>query len=266
MRTRDVGSYGTDQETNAPGSSADSKQLTRLYKGCKVKSWSLTADADSEVKMKVDFDALMCYTDTGRLEDSTPGDRYTAHRMFENIGNGPLERKTAGIAPNTEKPFFFYNGTITAFGSNIAQVTKFDLSGENNITQHLVVRGSPAVESRNTAGQSLEQIPFAGSRNPALAIEGKVEYKLSMEILPTDPLLWHEFRTARSKGYNEPITLHLVKDGAGSDREEVYVVIDDYIITEAPMQIPEDKGVIKQELQILPRHVKILAYDALLHC
>ena len=265
MRTRDVGSYGTDQETNAPGSSSDSKQLTRIYKGCKVKSWTLTADADSEVKMKVDFDALMCYTDTGRLE-TVPGDRYTAHRMFENIANGPSERKTAGIAPNTEKPFFFYNGTITAFGTNIAQVTKFDLSGENNISQHLVVRGNPLGESRNSAGQSLEQIPFAGSRNPALAVEGKVEYKLSMEILPTDPLLWHEFRTARSKGYSEPITLHLVKDGSGSDREEVYVVIDDYIITEAPMQIPEDKGVIKQELQILPKHVKVLAYDALLHC
>ena len=265
MRSRDVGSYGTEQTSNAPGSSSDSKQLTRVYKGCKVKSWQLTADADSEVKMKVDFDALMCYTDTGRLEDSTPGDRYTAHRMFENIGNGPLERKTAGIAPNTEKPFFFYNGTITAFGSNIAQVTKFELGGENNIAQHLVVRGNPAAEPRNTAGQSLEQIPFAGSRNPSLAVEGKVEYNLKMEILPTDPLLWHEFRSARSKGYSEPITLHLVKDGKGSDREEVYVIIDDYIITEAPLQIPEDKGVIKHELTILPRHVKVLAYDALLH-
>ena len=266
MRTRDVGSYGTEQTGNIPGASSDSKQLTRIYKGCKVKTWQLTADADSEVKMKVDFDALMCYTDTGRLEDSTPGDRYTAHRMFENIANGPLERKTAGIAPNTEKPFFFYNGTITAFGSNIAQVTKFELGGENNIAQHLVVRGNPAAEPRNTAGQSLEQIPFAGSRNPSLAVEGKVEYNLKMEILPTDPLLWHEFRTARSKGYNEPITLHLVKDGKGSDREEIYVIIDDYIITEAPLQIPEDKGVIKHELTILPKHVKILAYDALLHC
>jgi len=266
MRTRDVGSYGTEQTGNIPGASSDSKQLTRLYKGCKVKSWMLTADADAEVKMKVDFDALMCYTDTGRLEDSTPGDRYTAHRMFENIGNGPAERKMAGIAPNTEKPFFFYNGTITAFGSNIAQITKFELGGENNISQHLVVRGNPLGEDRNTAGQSLEQIPFAGSRNPSLAVEGKVEYNLKMEILPTDPLLWHEFRTARSKGYSEPITLHLVKDGKGSDREEIYVIIDDYIITEAPLQIPEDKGVIKHELTILPRHVKIVAHDSLFHC
>ncbi len=266
MRTRDVGSYGNEQTSNAPGSAADSKQLTRVYKGCKVKSWSLTADADSEVKMKVDFDALMSYTDTGRLENSNKGDRYTAHRMFENVGNSPANRKAAGIAPNTEKPFFFYNGTITAFGSNLAQVTKFELGGENNVTQHLVVRGNPLAESRNSTGGSLEQIPFAGSRNPSLSVEGKVEYNLKMEVLPTDPLLWHEFRTARSKGYSEPITLHLVKDGAGSEREEVYVIIDDYVITEAPLQIPEDKGVIRHELTILPKHVKVIAYDALMHC
>lgn len=266
MRTRDVGSYSGEQSANAPGSANDSKQLTRIYKGCKVRGWELTADADSEVRMKVDFDSLMCYTDTGRLEDSNAGDRYTAHRMFENIANGPKERKVAGIAPNTEKPFFFYNGTIEAFGSNLAQVTNFSLSGENNVSTHLVVRGNPLNESRNTDGKSLEQIPFSGSRNPALSVEGKVEYNLKMTILPTDPLLWHEFRTTRSKGESEPIKLHLKKDGAGGNREEVYLIIDDYIISEAPLQIPEDKGVIKQELTILPRHVKVVAHDALFHC
>ena len=231
-----------------------------------MKSWELTADADSEVKMKIDFDALMCYTDTGRLENSGAGDRYTAHRMFENIGNGPKERKEAGIAPNTEKPFFFYNGTIVAFGSAVAQVTNFNLTGNNNVTTHLVVGANPLREPRNTNGKSLEQIPFGGSRNPSLSVEGKVDYELSMTILPTDPLLWHEFRATRSKGYSEPITLHLVKNGAGPTREELLVVIDDYIISEAPLQIPEDKGVIKQELKILPRHVKVIAHDALLHC
>ena len=271
IRTRDVGSYITDElnsevSSGSPGSANDSKQLTRVYKGCKVKSWELTADADSEVKMKVDFDALMCYTDTGRLENSGAGDRYTAHRMFENIGNGPKERKEAGIAPNTEKPFFFYNGTIVAFGSAVAQVTNFNLTGNNNVTTHLVVGANPLREPRNTNGESLEQIPFGGSRNPSLSVEGKVEYELAMTIIPTDPLLWHEFRTTRQKGYSEPITLHLVKNGAGPTREEVLVIIDDYIIQEAPLQIQEDKGVIKQELKILPRHVKVVAHDALLHC
>lgn len=278
MRTRNVESYGTggntgQQSTNAPGSATDSKQLTRLYKGCKVHGWELTADADAQVKMKVEFNALMCYTDTGRLENgANTGDRFTAHRMFENIGNGPAERKMAGIAPNTEKPFFYYNGTITGFGTTIAQVTNFKLTGKNNTKTVYTVGSNPQAEPRNsTTGQSLEQIPFAGSRNPSLNIEGKVEYELDIDFIPTDPLLWHEFRTARSNnssgdGPDDSIILHLVKNGKGAEREEIYVIIDDYIIIEAPLQIPEDKLQIKMPMKIMPKHVKIVAYDTLLHC
>jgi len=391
FRTHDVGSYGTggyagSQANNAPGAANDSKQFTRVFRGCKVKSFELKADAEAAVMMKVDFDALNAYTDTGRLENTaatatltalsktsgqantrvltlndgsntvnftidnslttstatkiafgnansnanqfatnivaavaaakaattlnmtavadgatvtltqdvggaagnttpsgtaisdsvitltaaftggeTKGDRFTAHRMFENVGNGPLERKAAGIAPDTEKPFFYYNGTITAFGIALAQITNFSLTGSNGIQTLYTVRGNPQAESRNAAGQSIEQVPFAGSRNASLQVEGKVEYEMSLGIIVTDPLLFHEFRTNRTHGYSEPITLHLVKNGAGSNREEVYVVIDDYILSEAPLQIPEDKGPIKSELKILPKHVKVIAYDTLLH-
>lgn len=265
FRTRDVGSYSNEQSANVPGAANDSKQLARVFRGCKVKSWELKADAEAAVMMKVDFDALFCYTDTGRLE-STPGDRYTAHRMFENIANGPKERKEAGIAPNTEKPFLFYNGTITAFGIALAQITSFTLTGDNGIQTLYTVRGNALAEERNASGQSLEQVPFAGSRNASLQVEGKVEHELAMGIIVTDPLLFHEFRTNRTHGYSEPITLHLVKGGAGSTREEIYVIIDDYILAEAPLQIPEDKGPIKSELKIKPKHVKVLSYDSLLHC
>jgi len=266
MRSRDVGSYSIESAANVPGSANDSKQLTRIYKGCKVKDWSLTADADAEAKLSINFDALMCYTDTGRLENSNKGDRYTAHRMFENIGNGIQERKEAGIAPNTEKPFMFYNGSITAFGQPMAQVTNFNLTGNNNTVTHYTVRGSPAAETRNTAGDSLEQIPFGGSRNPALIVEGKNEYELSMTVIVDDPLLWHEFRTNRERNDSNPITLTMTKAGPGTAREQMVVIIDEYIIAEAPLQIPDDKGVIKSELKIKPKHVKVVSHDALLHC
>jgi len=266
IRTRNVGSYSGEQTANIPGGTADSQQLTRIYKGCKVKSWEMTADADAEVKLKVDFDAMMCYTDTGRLEDSNKGDRYAAHRMFENTGHTKASRKDSGIAPNTEKPFFFYNGTITAFNTTMAQVTKFKVSGNNNTQALFTVGAQPLAEAKNDAGQSLEQIPFGGSRNPSMNVEGKVEYECSMEVIITDPLLWHEFRTNRTHLYDEPITLHLVKNGRGANREEVRVIIDDYIISDAPMQIPDDKSPIKSELVIIPKHVKVVSYDALLHC
>lgn len=266
MRTRNTGSYNASATGSeaAPGSASDNKQLTRIWRGCKVKDFSLAADADAEVKLSVNFDALYCYTDTGRLENSNKGDRYSTHRMFENIANGKAERKKAGIAPNTEKPYFFYNGQISAFGVNLAQITNFTLTGNNNIENLLTVRGSSFRESRNSLGQSLEQVPFGGSRNPNLSIEKQVEYEMKMTIIVSDPLLWHEYRTNRSHGHTEPITLTLTKAGAGANREEVIIVVDDYIISEAPLPIPEDKGVIKSEMTIMPKHVRVISHDAFL--
>ncbi len=266
MRTRNTGSYNASATGSvaAPGSASDNKQLTRIWRGCKVKDFSLAADADAEVKLSVNFDALYCYTDTGRLENSNKGDRYSTHRMFENIANGKAERKKAGIAPNTEKPFFFYNGQISAFGVNLAQITNFALTGNNNIENLLTVRGSSFRESRNSLGQSLEQVPFGGSRNPNLTIEKQVEYEMKLSIIVSDPLLWHEYRTNRSHGHTEPITLTLTKAGAGANREEVIIVVDDYIISEAPLPIPEDKGVIKSEMTIMPKHVRVISHDAFL--
>ena len=267
IRTHNTGSFNASGEgLAAPGSVNDSKQLTRVWKGCKVKDFSLAADADAEVKLSVNFDALYCYTDTGRLEDgANKGDRYTAHRMFENIGNSVLNRKKAGIAPNTEKPFFFYNGQISSFGINIAQVTNFNLTGNNNAEAIYTIRGNSENENRNTAGDSLEQIPFGGSRNANLMIEKTMEYELSMTVIASDPLIFHEFRTNRKHDFTEPITLTLTKAGKGANREEVVIVIDDYIITEAPLPIPEDKGVIKSELKIMPKHVRVISHDAFLH-
>ena len=243
----------------------DSKQLTRVWRGCKSQRLLLAADADAEVKMTVNFDALYCYTDTGRLEDgANKGDRYTAHRMFENTANSTVNRKK-GIAPNTEKPFFFYNGEISAFGINIAQVTNFSLSGNNNSEAIYTIRGNSQAESRNNAGDSLEQVPFGGSRNANLMIEKAMEYELSMTVIASDPLIFHEFRTNRTHDHTEPITLTLTKAGAGANREEVVIIIDNYIIDSATLPIPEDKGVIKSELTIKPKHVRVISRDAFLH-
>ena len=41
------------------------------------------------------------------------------------------------------------------------------------------------------------------------------------------------------------------------------LLIDDYYIVEAPLQIPEDKGVVKSTLKIMPKAVKVLARDTI---
>ena len=97
-------------------------------------------------------------------------------------------------------------------------------------------------------------------------VEGKTEYDLKMTVIVDDPLLWHDFRTNREHDSTEPIILTLTKSGAGALREEIVVIIDDYILTSAPLPIPDDKGIIKSEMEIKPMHVKVVSHDALLHC
>jgi hypothetical protein len=263
IRTHNVGGHAfeTGVGSNIPGGAQDAKTLTRVFKGCKVKDWTLGADADSEVKLGINFDSLMVYTDTGRKETSNKGDRYTAHRMFENTANSPVNRKIAGIAPYTQKPYMFYNGEIKAFGQTMARVTKFNLTGKNNTMQHWTIRGTDIAMNTTT-----DQIPFAGTRMPVYAVEGKTEYELELEVIINDPMLWHDLRHTVDRDYLAPISLTLIKQGSGTVREQIQVLIDDYIISEAPLPIPEDKGVIRTNVKIMPKHVSVKSIDTLFHC
>ena len=41
--------------------------------------------------------------------------------------------------------------------------------------------------------------------------------------------------------------------------------MDDYFIVEAPLPIPEDKGPLRSTLKIMPKNIKVIAQDTLLH-
>ena len=258
------------------GSATDTKQLTRVFRGCKVKDFSLTTDTDAALRMTVNFDAALCYTDTGRLEtqangftadqETNRGDRYDAHRLFEDTANTELKRKQSGIEKGTQKPFMFYNGTVTMLGTQLGQVVSFTLNGKTGVEQYYSINGA------NIADNAADQVPFAGTRNPVIAAEGKTEYDMEMEIIVDDPLFYHNMRravanfdeTTSDNTDADQIRLSFVKQGTGSDRESLDILMDDYFITEAPLPIPEDKGPMRAKLKVLPKSVKVIAKDTVL--
>ena len=256
QRRRDMDS----DESTVDGGVGDTKELTRVFRGCKVTDFTMTTDNDAALRLSVNFNAALCYTDTGRLE-GTPITRYASHRMFDDTANTAQGRINSGIALGTQKPFMFYNGSITLAGQQVAQVMNFSLTGQTGMQAFHTINGHYQSSSAST-----DQVPFAGARNANLMVEGQTSYEMTMEIGVEDPLFYHKMRTGTEFSVNgeggsttNQIRIIFEKNLTG---EKMVMLIDDYYIIEAPLQIPEDKGVVKSTLKIMPKSIKVLASDA----
>jgi len=260
-----------DSDNSRPdleGAPGDSKELTRVYRGCKVTDFSMTTDNDAALRLSVNFNSALCYTDTGRLE-STPLTRYAAHRMFDDTANTEPNRIVSGIGKGTQKPFMFYNGSIKLAGQTVAQVFSFTLNGTTGMVGHHTINST----SQATAGVTTDQVPFNGSRNVSLMVEGQTTYDMTMEIAVDDPVFYHkmrtgqEFSTTSSNSAANQILLEFEKNLIGgtsaANSEKMVIIIDDYYIVEAPIQIPEDKGIVKSTLRIMPKAIKVVARDTI---
>ena len=256
QRRRDMDS----DESTVDGGVGDTKELTRVFRGCKVTDFTMTTDNDAALRLSVNFNAALCYTDTGRLE-ATPLTRYGAHRMFDDTASTEAKRLESGIGKGTQKPFMFYNGSITLAGQQVAQVMNFSLTGQTGMQAFHTINGHYQSSSAST-----DQVPFAGARNANLMVEGQTSYEMTMEIGVEDPLFYHKMRTGTEFSVNgeggsttNQIRIIFEKNLTG---EKMVMLIDDYYIIEAPLQIPEDKGVVKSTLKIMPKSIKVLASDA----
>lgn len=275
IRTRDVGSYNaTGESTVVPGSANDSKQLTRVFKGCKVVEWEISSTVDAELKYRCVFNALACYTDTGRLESSNAGDRYTAHRMFQNTADTKRGRKASGIAEGSEKPFMFYNGEISAFDQNLGFVSAFELRGKTGVELFHTIQSNPVGEAVNSSNLSLKQVPYGGTRNASIIREGREEFEMEIVLALEDANLFHELRSHVERGgtvgsTGGTIMLHFTKPVTDADSDEtpsIRVIIDDYFITELPIPMPDDKGLLFTTMKLKPQNVKVISIDADYHC
>jgi len=342
QRRRDIDS--NEGDTN--GGVTDSKELTRVFRGCKVTDWTMTTDNDAALRLSVNFNAALCYTDTGRLTpytvtvaggaynddptithtatvqtglivpgmvvtssgagiptgatvlsvtdtthfelsaSTTTGDvsgatltltapngmtRYSAHRMFDDTASTDNKRLESGIGKGTQKPFMFYNGSIKLAGQQVAQVLSMTLTGQTGMQSFHTINGN-----NQSASAYGDQVPFAGARNANLMVEGQTTYEMTMEIAVDDPLFYHKMRTGTEFSVSgegdatapNQIRIEFEKNLTGSTAagasEKMVILIDDYYIVEAPLQIPEDKGVVKSTLKIMPKAVKVLARDSIL--
>ena len=222
--------------------------------------------------MGISIFTLACYTDTGRLETSNPGDRYVAHRMFQNTAETAVKRKDSGIAEGSEKPFMFYNGSIEMFGETIANVAAFELRGKTGTELYHITQGNPLADTVNSDGRVMKQIPYGGTRNAAIIREGREEFEMEVDVYISDPLLWNELRTHRNVTGTVGATggimnLFFTKPTTGStySTPSLRILVDDYVITEAPIPVPDDKGLLRTKIKLTMKNVKVVSYDTMFH-
>jgi len=91
---------------------------------------------------------------------------------------------------------------------------------------------------------------------------------MDMEIIVDDPVFYHKMRRAVdfSATTGNMIRLSFTKQGSANPRETLDFYLDDYVITEAPLPIPEDKGPIRAPLKVMPKSIRVISTDTLFHC
>jgi hypothetical protein len=232
-----------EQSFRQTDASPGSEQMLRLYNGCKVASGSLEADTEGELKLSLDYEAGRHYTDTNGF--------FTPHRMFENTANSIVNRKASGICIDGEKPYLFQNMSIEVFGTPVLRGTSFNIGINNTNTARWYIRG---YEGGSADG---DQVQNGGTQFAMDITEAQREYTFTFSAIIEDDRLWEELRTRRHHKNSNDIVIRLNKPGSGATRQSAVITVEDYTITKADHQIPDDKGAVQVEVELVVRHLKI---------
>ena len=218
-------------------------QLLRLYNGCKIEGATINANTEGELKMDLTYEATRHYTDTANV--------MSPHRMFEDTANTAVNRKVSGIAVDGEKPYLFQDISIEVFGAPVLRGTQFEFTIANGNQARHYIRGYEGVQSDS------DQVQLGNTQSPLEITESKRAYTFRFSAIVEDDRLWEQMRTRKHHVNTNDIVLRLKKRGTHATRESATITLEDYTIMKADHQVPDDKGAVVVEVDLLVRHLKV---------
>lgn len=227
-----------------PGADA----LVRLFSGCKVNSLTCTADTEGEFKISGDYEATRMFTDT-ESRFATP------HRLFENTASTNITRRSSGIAVGGEKPYLFQHITFSAFGSPVLRATNVEFQITNSNTARYYIRGTDGTYS------STDQVSEAATQYATEITEAQREYTLKFQAIVEDDRFFEELRQRKHHINENDMTLTLFKPGSASTRQRATVTLEDYTVVKAEMPVPDDKGPVTANVELVVRHLKVTEHN-----
>jgi len=211
---------GTNQYRTNNAASAEDLNFSKIARGCRVNTLTMTANENEEVKMTLDLN-------TRHVHTFAQGDLYDARRGVTDETTF-INYESSTNAAETREPFFFSDGTFKVLGSTFLKINSLTLTMNNNL------------QDRRFLG--------VGSKDVQEAIPAQRTYEISFTGHVTDDALYTALLND-SEDTTQTIELIFTK----SNGENITLKFDDYFISANNFPIPDDKGPLVVEATVLPR-------------
>ena len=212
----------------------ESHAFTRIARGNRVNTMTLTANENEEMKMTMDLN-------TAGVHKLATNESYEARAGIQENSQLFNYEQAADEAEFLE-PFFFSDGSFSIFGQEFLKITSLSLTINNNI------------QDKRFVGIGTKDLKFG--------IPAQRNYELSFTALITDNKLFEELFNE-----TESTSTSVVTDGSSngliqleftkSNTEKIKLQFKNYHINNSNVTIPEDRGPITVEATVMPRDLNL---------
>ena len=232
-----ISGYQTNADVSetATGADNESKNFTRIARGNRVNTLSMSASEGEEMKMTLDLNTRAVESITDLYRKNGEDSKYVSRGAEEN--NFDLFNYNQGTEFMT--PFFFSTGKFTIYGQEFLKMNSLTLTINNNLIDKRYMGGHRDIKEA-LAGQRLYELQFT-----AVVTDDLIFNQLLNEVenVGTDPA---GGSTAVADG---KIEIEFEKDNG----EYVKIHLKNYLLDTATWTIPDDKGPVTIEGTVKPR-------------
>ena len=220
--------------TGDTGIATESHTFTRIARGNRVNTLTMTANENEELKMTLDLN-------TRAVHKLATDESYEARGGITDNSQLFNYEQVAGEAAFLE-PFFFSKGSINVFGQQFLKITALSLTINNNLMDKRYVG--------------------VGSKDIKSAIPSQRNYEITFTAIVTDNKLFEEIFTE-----TEATSTSVVTDGSSNgviqlefekdNTEKIKLQFANYHISSANWTVPDDRGPITVDATIMPRTLNL---------
>jgi len=227
---KDPASLTTDSTNDGAGAitADESNNFVRVARGCRINSLTIEASEGEELKMNMDINARLVdsITDLYRSANVSPSDYVSRAGQTDNAN---LFNFNAGTA--NASPFFFSQGTFSAFGEQFLKVNSVSIAINNNL---------------------LDKRYMGGHRDMKEGIPAQRSYEISFEAVVTDDSLFKEMLNETENTTSNHVSFVFTKPDTN---ERITLEFKDYFLDTTEITIPDDKGPVTFSSTIKPRNL-----------